>query len=83
MTPPVINDGIARWDTGQRHAVRITDKKGDLLDWFPIPLPGQRPGLATLWHTGWHPYPGSQWAEEPPGSWSCPVFRHSINGQRQ
>jgi hypothetical protein len=83
MRQTVISAGIAHWTVSQRHTVRITDENNSLLDWFTIALPSHHPGVGTLWQTGWHPYPGSQWVEEPPGAWTRRVFRHGINGRRQ
>jgi hypothetical protein len=81
----IITDGIARWNTAERHRVRVTDTDGGLLDWYLIAVPGNRPGIATLWNTGWYTSPGSQWREDDntPGSWSCPVFRLTIGSGRR
>lgn len=83
MTQTVIDDGIAHWNTGERHTVRITGTAESLLDWYPIALPHDRPGVETLWNTGWRVYPGSQWQETSPGFWSCPVFRHGLHSDGQ
>ena len=72
----------AHWTATERHVVRITDGNDRVLGSYPIGAPGYRPGPETLWDTGWHAYPGSEWQEEPPGFWSCPVFRHDIKRQR-
>ena len=82
MKQTITSAGVAHWSASQPHGVQITDEDSSLLGWYPIALPGHHAGLETLWHTGWHAYPGRQWQEEPPGAWSRPVFRHDINRQR-
>ena len=74
----IVTDGIAHWNRAERHTVRITDAADGLLDWYPIALPHDRPGVETLWNTGWYTLPGTQWQEEPPGFWSGPVFRPGL-----
>lgn len=76
MTQAVIDQGVARWSAGQRHVVQITTPDGSLLDWYPLPLPVQHPGPEILRHTDWTAYPGTEWQEEPPGQWTCAVYRH-------
>ena len=83
MRQTVVVSGIAHWRAADRHTVRITDEADGLLDWFPIAMPRDRPGLETLWHTSWHAFPGSEWQEDPPGSWTRPVFRHAISGKSE
>lgn len=83
MKQAVIRAGIAHWNATDRHTVRITDEADGLLDWFPIALPRECPGLETLWHTSWHAYPGSEWQEEFPGCWTRRVFRRALSGDSE
>jgi hypothetical protein len=74
MTHPGDGRFVARWSAKERGALVITDIAGHVVDSRTVPLAGDLPYPQMLWQTGWVPYPGSEWQEEPPGQWSRAVF---------
>jgi hypothetical protein len=86
MTHLASGYGIARWSPGLPETLLITDLTGTILDSCHIAAPGDRPRQDTLWRTGWAPYPGTEWHEEPHRQWTRAVLHMPAvaeNGQRK
>jgi hypothetical protein len=78
----------AQWSCDKREEMFIVDQNGDLVTSFPVPPVGDNRVPDVLLSNGWSAFPGTEWAEAPPGQWSravhpSPQVRMWIHGGGQ
>ena len=84
MTHPGNGCHVARWSENDRDVLVITGPAGEPGGIAPtLNRRATFPYPQMLWQTGWVPYPGSEWQEEPPGHWSRAVFPDTEMGGKR
>lgn len=70
----------AQWSRERSEEMVVVDQDGEVVTSFPVGPAGDRPVPDMLLSNGWSAFPGTEWAEEPPGQWSRPVHSQPQNG---
>ncbi len=70
----------AQWSREKSEEMVVVDQDGEVVTSFPVRPTGERPVPDMLLSNGWAAFPGTEWAEEPPGQWSRPVHPQPQNG---